>query len=89
MMRMFNLNFLARFKNKAFLTTFLATVIAFVYQMCAIFEIVPPITQDEALELAGVIITALALVGIVVDPTTDGMSDSELVMNRGKKKGDA
>lgn len=88
-MRMFNLNFLARFKNKAFLTTFLATVIAFVYQMCAILEIIPPITQDEALELAGVIITALALIGIVVDPTTDGMSDSELVMNRGKKKGDA
>ncbi len=85
---MFNLNFLARLKNKTFLTTFVATIVAFVYQMCAILGIVPPVTQDETLELAGIIITFLAVVGIVVDPTTDGMSDSDLVMNRGKKKGD-
>lgn len=85
---MFNLNFLARLKNKTFLTTFVATIVAFVYQMCAILGIVPPVTQDETLELAGIIITFLAVVGIVVDPTTNGMSDSDLVMNRGKKKGD-
>ena len=71
------------------MTTFLATVIAFGYQLCALFGVVPPITQDEALEICGLFITILALIGIVVDPTTSGMSDSELVMNKGKKKGDA
>lgn len=86
---MFNLNFLQRFKNKTFLTTFLATVIAFGYQLCALLGVIPPITQDEMLEIAGLLITILALIGIVVDPTTAGMSDSELVMNKGKKKGDA
>lgn len=87
-MNVFNLNFLARLKNKTFLTTFLATIIAFIYQICAILDIVPPITQDETLEIVGLVITLLAAIGIVVDPTTNGVSDSDLVMNRGKKKED-
>ncbi len=88
-MWMFNLNILERLKNKTFLVTFAATLIAFIYQVCSLFEVVPPISQDETVNLVGLIITILANLGIVIDPTTSGVSDSELVMNRGKKKGDA
>lgn len=87
-MAVFNLNILERLKNKTFLLTFAATLIAFIYQVCSLFEIVPPISQDETVNLVTLIVTILANVGVLIDPTTDGVSDSELVMNRGKKKGD-
>ncbi len=83
---MFTLNFLARLKNKTFLITFLATFVAFVYQVCALVGFVPPITQDETMEFLGILVTLLANIGILIDPTTDGMSDSELVMSRNNKR---
>ena len=84
------INWKVRFKNKTWLVTFLITVLAFVYQILGMFDIVPPITQDMATQLVTIVINMLVAVGVVIDPTTAGTSDSEQAMTyeEPKKKGD-
>lgn len=77
-----NLNLKIRLKNKTFIVTMMTTVIAFVYQMLAQFEIVPKVTQDQTIQVLMLIVNILAGLGILVDPTTDGVKDSERVLNK-------
>ena len=77
-----NLNLKIRLKNKTFIVTMMTTVIAFVYQMLAQFEIVPKVTQDQTLQVVMLVVYILAGLGILVDPTTDGVKDSERVLNK-------
>lgn len=71
------INLKVRMKNKTFVITMLTTVIAFIYQMLAQFEIVPKVTQDQTIQILMLIVNILAGLGILVDPTTKGVSDSE------------
>lgn len=77
-----NLNLKIRLKNKTFIITMMTTIIAFVYQMLAQFEVVPKITQDQTMQVLMLIVNILAGLGILVDPTTDGVKDSERVLNK-------
>ena len=77
-----NLNLKIRLKNKTFIVTMMTTVIAFVYQMLAQFEIVPKVTQDQTLQVVMLVVNILAGLGILVDPTTDGVKDSDRVLNK-------
>lgn len=77
-----NLNLKIRLKNKTFIITMMTTVIAFVYQLLAQFEIVPKITKDQTIQVVMIIVNILAGLGILVDPTTDGVKDSERVLNK-------
>lgn len=71
-----NINWLLRLKNKATLSTLVVLAIAFVYQVLGLFGIVPGVSQDMMVQLAGIIVNILAAFGVVVDPTTAGVSDS-------------
>lgn len=77
-----NLNLKIRLKNKTFIITMMTTIIAFVYQMLAQFEVVPKITQDQTMQVLMLIVNILAGLGILVDPTTDGVKDSERVLEK-------
>ena len=77
-----NLNLKIRLKNKTFIITMMTTIIAFVYQMLAQFEVVPKITQDQTIQVLMIVVNILAGLGILVDPTTDGLKDSERVLNK-------
>ena len=70
-------NWRVRFKNKTWLITFLLAVLAFIYQILGMFDIVPPVTQDMATQLISAVINILVAVGVVIDPTTAGASDSQ------------
>lgn len=74
------INWKARFKNKTFLITFIALLISFVYQMLGLFDIVPSISEDSIVNFLTIIINILATLGVVVDPTTDGIKDSDRAM---------
>lgn len=74
------INWKVRFKNKTWLITFLITILAFIYQILGMFDIVPPITQDMATQLITIIVNMLVAIGVVIDPTTAGTSDSEQAM---------
>jgi len=74
------INWKLRFKNKATLLAIILAAIAFVYQILGIFGVTAPISQDQAIQISGLIINVLVGLGIVVDPTTAGTSDSTQAM---------
>jgi phi LC3 family holin len=71
------INWKARFKNKAFVITFVTIMVSLVYQILGLFGVVPSISETDIVNVFTLIVNALAALGILVDPTTKGMSDSE------------
>lgn len=69
------INWRLRFKNKATLTALIAAAVAFVYQFLGIVGIVPAISQNDITQLIGIVINLLVSLGVVVDPTTQGIRD--------------
>jgi phi LC3 family holin len=75
-----NINWKLRLQNKAILTAIVLGIIAIVFQILAICDVAPAVTQNEIVQVATMVIEVLALCGIVVDPTTAGISDSVQAM---------
>ena len=74
------INWKIRFKNKVWLSTFISLIVGFVYNVLAMFEIFPAITQNAIMQIIGNILTFLGLIGVLVDPTTPGLEDSDRAM---------
>lgn len=74
------INWKARFHNKTFVITFATVIIAFVYQVLALFDVVPKVTESDITALVIMVVNVLAGLGIVVDGTTNGISDSDRAM---------
>lgn len=70
------INWKLRLKNKATLLALCVTVIAFVYQILGLLNVVPTVSEDTVTNLVSMFIDLLAMVGIIVDPTTAGLGDS-------------
>ena len=64
-----------RLKNKTFLLGFTGSIVTFVYQMLGMFDVVPTISQDQIINLTSIVINILVGLAVVVDPTTEGISD--------------
>lgn len=75
-----NINWVLRLKNKATLTALIAAALAFGYQVAGIFGAVPPVSQDALAQAAMLLVNILVALGVVVDPTTQGVGDSERAM---------
>ncbi len=86
--KMKKMNWKLRFKNKATLIALIAAAISLIYNILDMFEIVPKIPQEGIISAAGMIVNILVMMGIVVDPTTKGVTDSERVMCYDCPKGD-
>lgn len=80
------INWKLRLKNKVTLTTIVLNVIGIAYMILALLDIVPSVSESEVVEVALLIIELLGLLGIVVDPTTAGASDSQQAMNYEKPR---
>ena len=74
------LNIKARLKNKTFLISIAVLMVALIYRVLSLFGVFPTVAENEILELIGMAVNILALVGVVVDPTTEGLNDSERAM---------
>lgn len=74
---MTKINWKVRFKNKVWLGSFLSLVVGFIYSMLALFDVFPAVTQNLVVQLLNQVLTFLGLIGVVVDPTTAGVGDSE------------
>ncbi len=74
------INWKLRLKNRATLSTLIGLVAAIIYQILGWFGIIPKVPITDLLDAVSVILEALALLGIIVDPTTQGVSDSERAM---------
>lgn len=71
------INWTARFKNKTFVITFVTLIVTFVYQVLGALGVVPTVSENEAINIITLLVNVLATLGVLVDPTTDGMGDSE------------
>lgn len=80
------INWKIRFKNRVWLLTFIGTIIAFAYQVCAMLGIVPEVAEDQIMDLVKIILTLLVGLGVIVDPTTAGTADSERALTYGTDK---
>ena len=75
------INWKLRFKNKVTLISIITAMVALVYQTLGIFHVAVPISQDIVIQWVGEVINLLVLLGIVVDSTTKGISDSEQALS--------
>lgn len=74
------INIKARLKNKVFLVSVSVLALSIIYKVLSLFEFAPSIDESAALEVVSMIIDFLALLGVVVDPTTAGLKDSDRAM---------
>ncbi len=74
------INWKLRLKNKTTLVSILSALIGLVYQVLSIFDIVAPISEEMLYRGLAMAINLLVMLGILVDPTTIGINDSEKAM---------
>jgi len=46
----------------------------------ALFDVYPEVTQNHIVQLVNQVLTFLGLIGVIVDPTTAGLGDSDRAM---------
>ena len=74
------INWKVRIRNKTWLASIIALVITFVYDLLAMLEIVPAVTEDWLLSIVQTVLTLLTALGVIIDPTTAGAGDSDRAM---------
>lgn len=74
------MNLKLRLKNKATLLALVLAVVSCIYQVCGIVGVVPPVSEDTVTQLIGVVANVLVGLGVLVDPTTSGITDSTQAM---------
>lgn len=75
-----NINWKLRFQNKVSLTAIVVQAVTLIYTMLGLFGIVPGISEDQLINVMCMLVELMCLLGIVVDPTTQGVQDSEQAM---------
>lgn len=74
------INWKVRFKNPVWLTSFFGLIIGFVFNLLAMFDIYPSFSQSQVTQIVSQVLEFLGLIGVLVDPTTVGISDSQRAM---------
>ena len=75
------INWKVRFKNRIWLSSFLSLIVGFVYSMFALFDVFPAVTENTICQVINQILTFLGMIGVLVDPTTAGLNDSNRAMS--------
>ncbi len=70
------INWKLRFQNKATLVTLIMLAVGFVYQTISLFGIVPTVSESQITNVLLILVDIGVTVGVIVDPTTSGVSDS-------------
>lgn len=71
------INWKVRLKNKLWLAAFASLFITFIYDLLELLDVVPSISEGRTIEIVQSVLTVLGLIGVVTDPTTAGIGDSE------------
>ena len=77
-----SINWKVRAKNKTFWAAIIPADLLLVQQVCAVFGVALDLgeLQAQLISIVGTVFAILAILGIVADPTTAGMGDSEQAM---------
>lgn len=77
-----SINWKIRFKNKTFWLALIPAVLLLAQQVAGLFGVSLDFggLKDQLTAIVGTVFTLLAILGIVADPTTAGVGDSEQAM---------
>lgn len=83
------INWKVRFKNKNFWLTIIPAILLLAQVIMGLFGVKIDVGDvgNKLIDVVNSIFAVLALLGIVTDPTTKGISDSEQAMTYTKPKG--
>lgn len=84
------INWKVRIKNKSFWLSLIPAVLLVVQVFAALFgfDLATDALEVKLLACANAVFALLTVLGIVTDPTTDGIADSDLAMTYNKPKKD-
>lgn len=84
------INWSVRIKNKTFWVAMIPACIVLLQVIASIFNINLDLgdLQSKLLELVNAIFVILSILGIIVDPTTSGVTDSEQALTYSEPKKD-
>ncbi len=71
------INWKVRLKNKAFWLTIIPAILTVIYAILNLAGIIPAIEKETLLRAVYALFSILSVLGIVIDPTTKGVGDSE------------
>ncbi len=76
------INWKVRLKNKTFWVTIIPLAFILIYQVLKMFgiEFDYTVISEQLIEIIGTVFAILGLIGVVNDPTTSGVSDSDNAM---------
>ena len=74
------INWKVRLKNGTWLASMAAIIISFVYAVLDMCGVWPEISQERVTQIIRAVLTFLGLIGVVSDPTTAGLADSDRAM---------
>lgn len=82
------INWKVRFSNKTFWISLIPAVLLLIQVVAAVFGYTLDLGQlgDRLLAVVNALFAVLTILGVVADPTTKGMSDSEQAMTYEKPK---
>lgn len=75
------INLKVRMKNPLFWLTIIPAVATCVYTVLGCFGVVPTISEETLVNALTAVVTALSMLGVLVDPTTSGVGDSERALS--------
>ncbi len=71
-----NVNWKVRFRNKLWLGSFISAVLAVVYTLLDVFGVIPAMSEAALIRIVDALLLILSLLGVIIDPTTAGVQDS-------------
>jgi len=72
-----NFDWRTRFRNKTFLIALFSAVLIAAQQIATAFGFDLTVVSEKATDVFNAILTLLIVLGVVVDPLTEGISDKE------------
>lgn len=84
------INWKVRLKNKNFWLSLIPALLLLIQAVAYVFGFTLDLSElgDKILAVVNSLFTVLAILGIVTDPTTEGVSDSMLAMTYGEPRKD-
>lgn len=74
------INWKIRFKNGKWVAMFLGAAVTTGYMICETLGIKIPFSQTDVTKIIMAILGLLSMLGVITDPTTKGIGDSDLAM---------
>lgn len=75
------MNIILRLKNKTTLAALVSALVVFAYSCASALGLSLPVEQDTVMSAVAAVLTLLTGLGVLVDPTTTGITDSADAMD--------